>query len=85
MDKLPEPYAKAIGQADSGVVVPIFTVPGAGNHEQFVVLQVTARRKPGDIRYEDVKDHIRQQLSQELGIRRYLDHLRKASYVEIRM
>jgi peptidyl-prolyl cis-trans isomerase SurA len=85
MDKLPEPYAKAIGQADSGVVVPIFTVPGAGNHEQFVVLQVTARRSPGDIRYEDVKDHIRQQLSQELGIRRYLDHLRKASYVEIRM
>jgi peptidyl-prolyl cis-trans isomerase SurA len=84
-DKLPEPYAKAIGPADSGVMVPIFTVPGAGNHEQFVILQVTARRSQGEVRYEDVKDHIRQQLSQELGIRRYLDHLRKATYVEIRM
>jgi len=60
-------------------------VPGAGGHEQFVVLQVMARRSQGDIRYDDVKDHIRQQLSQELSIRRYLDHLRRASYVEIRM
>jgi len=65
--------------------VPIFTVPGAGNHEQFVILQVTARRSQGEVRYEDVKDHIRQQLSQELSIRRYLDHLRRATYVEIRM
>ena len=84
-DKLPEPYAKVIGKADSGTVVPVFTVPGAGGHEQFVVLQVMARRSQGDIRYDDVKDHIRQQLSQELSIRRYLDHLRRASYVEIRM
>jgi len=60
-------------------------VSGAGNNEQFVVLQVTARRSQGEVRYDDVKDHIRQQLSQELGIRRYLDHLRKATYVEIRM
>ena len=74
-----------IGPADSGTMVPIFTVPGAGNHEQFVVLQVMARRSQGDLRFDDVKDHIRQQLSQELGIRRYLDHLRKATYVEIRM
>ena len=85
MDKLPASSSDGIGEADSGVVVPIFSVPGAGNHEQFVVLQVTGRRSPGDIRYEDVKDHIRQQLGQELAIRRYLDHLRKATYVEIRM
>jgi peptidyl-prolyl cis-trans isomerase SurA len=84
-DKLPEPYGKIIGQADSGTVVPVFTLPSAGNHEQFVVLQVTGRRSQGDLRYEDVKDRIRQQLSQELAIRRYLDQLRKSTYVEIRM
>ena len=50
-----------------------------------MVLQVTARRSQGEVRYDDVKDHIRQQLSQELAIRRYLDHLRRATYVEIRM
>ena len=38
LDKLPENYAKVIGEADSGTVVPIFTIP-AGGREQFVVPQ----------------------------------------------
>jgi peptidyl-prolyl cis-trans isomerase SurA len=84
-DKLPETYAAAIAEADSGTVVPVFTLKGTGDREQFVVLQVTGRRSQGDIRYEDVKDRIRQQLGQELAIRRYLDQLRKTTYVEIRI
>ena len=83
LDKLPENYAKAIGTADSGTVVPVFTLPTAGR-EQFVVLQVTGRRPEGDVKYEDVRDRIREQLGQQLAIRRYLDRLRKATYVEIR-
>ena len=39
----------------------------------------------GEIRYEDVKDRIRQQLGQELAIRRYIDQLRKSTYVEMRI
>jgi hypothetical protein len=31
-----------------------------------------------------VKDKIRQQLGQELAIRRYIDHLKQGTYVEIR-
>jgi peptidyl-prolyl cis-trans isomerase SurA len=84
MDKLPEAYAKAVGQADSGTVLPVFPVEAANGRQQFVVLQVTARRAPGDIKYEDVKDKIREQLGQQLAIRRYLDHLRQATYVDIR-
>ncbi len=83
-DKLPEAYSKAIAEADSGAVVPVFTLKGAGDRDQFVVLQVTGRRSQGEIRYEDVKDRIRQQLGQELAIRRYIDQLRKATYVDIR-
>jgi peptidyl-prolyl cis-trans isomerase SurA len=81
--KLPENYAKVIGTADSGTVVPLFTLPANGR-EQFVVLQVTGRRPEGDVKYEDVRDRIREQLGQQLAIRRYLDRLRKATYVEIR-
>jgi peptidyl-prolyl cis-trans isomerase SurA len=81
--KLPENYAKVIGAADSGTVVPVFTLPVSGR-EQFVVLQVTGRRPEGDVKYEDVRDRIREQLGQQLAIRRYLDRLRKATYVEIR-
>lgn len=84
-DKLPEAYATAIAQADSGMLVPVFTLKGTGDRDQFVVLQVTGRRSPGEVRYEDVKDRIRQQLGQELAIRRYIDQLRKSTYVEIRI
>jgi len=84
-DKLPEAYSKGIAEADSGAVVPVFTLKGAGERDQFVVLQVIGRRSQGEIRYEDVKDRIRQQLGQELAIRRYLDQLRKTTYVEIRI
>jgi peptidyl-prolyl cis-trans isomerase SurA len=81
--KLPENYATAIGDATAGTVLPVFTMPGSGR-EQFVVLQVTNRRPEGEVKYEDVRDRIREQLGQQLAIRRYLDRLRKTTYVEIR-
>jgi peptidyl-prolyl cis-trans isomerase SurA len=83
-DKLPENYGKVIGEADSGAVTPVFTIPGTGGREQFVVVQVTGRRPQGDIRYEDVKDRIREQLGQQLAIRRYIDRLRQSTYVDVR-
>ena len=82
--KLPENYAKTIGDAKSGTILPVFTMPGSGGREQFVVLQVTDRRPEGEVKYEDVRDRIREQLGQQLAIRRYLDQLRKSTYVEIR-
>jgi peptidyl-prolyl cis-trans isomerase SurA len=82
--KLPENYAKAIGEAAPDSLLPVFVMPGAGSRDQFVVLQVTDRRPEGEIRYEDVRDRIRQQLGEQLAIRRYLDGLRKSTYVEIR-
>jgi peptidyl-prolyl cis-trans isomerase SurA len=82
--KLPENYAKAIGEAAAGTILPVFTMPGAGEREQFVVLQVSNRRPEGEVKYEDVRDRIREQLGQQLAIRRYLDRLRRATYVEIR-
>jgi peptidyl-prolyl cis-trans isomerase SurA len=82
--KLPEAYGKVIGEADSGTVLPVFTMPGSGGRDQFIVLKVTNRRPEGDIKYEDVRDRIREQLGQQLAIRRYIDRLRKATYVEIR-
>jgi peptidyl-prolyl cis-trans isomerase SurA len=84
-DKLPEAYAEPMAKADSGAVVPVFVIKGAGDRDQYVVLKVTNRRSQGDIRYEDVKDRIRQQLGQELAIRRYIDQLRKSTYVELRI
>ena len=83
-DKLPENYNKIIGKSDSGVVSPVFTIPGTTGRDQFVVVQVIGRRPEGDIRFEDVKDRIREQLGQQLAIRRYLQHLRQSTYVDVR-
>ena len=84
VDKVPEAYTKAFGDADSGAVAPVFVLPGAGTREQFVVAQIIGRRPPGDIRYEDVRDRIRDQLGQQLAIQRYIERLRSATYVEVR-
>jgi peptidyl-prolyl cis-trans isomerase SurA len=84
IDKLPENYSKIVANADSGAVLPVFTIPGSGGRDQFIVLQVLGRRAEGQMKFEDVRDRIREQLGQQLSIRRYLDRLRKATYVEIR-
>jgi peptidyl-prolyl cis-trans isomerase SurA len=81
--KLPENYAKTIGDSAAGTLLPVFIMPGSGK-EQFVVLKVTDRRPEGEVKYDDVRERIREQLGQQLAIRRYLDRLRKATYVEIR-
>lgn len=82
--KLPENYAKAMAEADSGTVLPVFTIQSGSGRDQFVVLQLTGRRPEGDVKYEDVRDRIREQLGQQLAIRRYLDQLRRSTYVDLR-
>ncbi len=60
-------------------------MPGSGGRDQFVVLAGDRRDGPkAPSGYDDVRDRIREQLGQQLAIRRYLDRLRKATYVEIR-
>jgi len=82
--KLPPPYQKGVGDADSGVVVPVFAIPGPSElQNKMVVLELTSRRQPGEVRFEDVRDQIRKNLEQELGVRRYIEHLRATTYVEI--
>jgi peptidyl-prolyl cis-trans isomerase SurA len=82
--KLPPAYAQAIGEAAEGTVLPPFPLEGTNGRTRFAVVQLTSRRPEGDVRYEDVRDKIRAQLGEQLAIRRYLDRLRKSSYVEIR-
>ena len=64
--------------------MPVFELPGTGTRSQFTVLQVTGRRPQGDVRYEDVREKIREQLSQQLAIERYIDRLRRSTFVDIR-
>ncbi|MEO8139198.1 MAG: peptidylprolyl isomerase [Gemmatimonadota bacterium] len=84
--QLPDEYKEGIGTADSGQVVAPFAIRKVmGLRRKYVVLEVTSRRTEGAIRYEDVKEQIRKKLSDDLATRRYLDRLRRATYVDIRL
>lgn len=83
---LPDEYKEGLGAADSGQVVPPFAIRKVlGLRRKYVVLQVTSRRTEGAIHYDDVKEQIRKKLSDDLATRRYLDRLRRSTYVDIRM
>jgi peptidyl-prolyl cis-trans isomerase SurA len=84
--QLPEEYKAGIGEADSGQVVGPFAIrKEMGLRRKWVVLELTGRRSEGAIKYEDVKEQIRKKLSDDLAVRRYLDRLRRATYVDVRL
>ena len=84
--QLPEEYKDGIGNADSGTVVPPFAIrKDMGLRRKYVVLEVTGRRAEGLIDYVDEKEQIRKRMSDDLGVRRYLDRLRRATYVDVRL
>jgi peptidyl-prolyl cis-trans isomerase SurA len=86
MAQLPEEYKEGIGTADSGQIVPPFAIrKEMGLRRKYVVLQITARRTEGAIKYVDVKDQIRKKLGDDLSVRRYLDRLRRSTYVDVRL
>ncbi len=82
--KLPPAYAKAIDTAGDGAVVGPFPLSGSGNRIKYTVVRVTTRRPEGDVRYDDVRDKIRQQLGEQLAVKRYLETLRKKAYIDVR-
>jgi peptidyl-prolyl cis-trans isomerase SurA len=84
--QLPDEYRDGIGAADSGVIVPPFEIrKDMGLRRKYVVLMVTGRRPEGTVRYEDVKEQIRNKLSSDLAQKRYIDRIRRSTYVDIRM
>jgi len=84
--QLPEEYKAGIGAADSGQVVGPFEIrKEMGLRRKYVVLLVKSRHPEGAVRYEDVKDQIRSKLSSDLAQRRYVDRIRRSTYVDIRL
>lgn len=80
------PEYQRLFTADSTMgLKPVLELGAAGARPQFVVLEVTARQAEGEVTYDDVRDQIRTQLAQELGVRHYVDQLRRQTYIDIRL
>jgi peptidyl-prolyl cis-trans isomerase SurA len=80
-EQLPESYRNAIGTRVKGEFVGPFSIPDANRVVKFVVLQLTDVIEAGDYTVEEVRDRMRQQLSQERSFRRLLDQLKRETYV----
>ena len=82
--QLPPEYQAALGDSARGLLPP-FMVGEATPRPKIAVLDVTERRGAGPLRFEDVRDRIRQNLGQQLAIQHYLTQLRRTTYVDIRL
>lgn len=86
LDALPQTYKDAIQGLPDSAISQVFVLqePGNPTRSKYAVVAITARISAGDVRYEDVKEQIRQVLGQQLTQARYLDRLKQATLVELR-
>jgi peptidyl-prolyl cis-trans isomerase SurA len=86
VDSLPLEYRDALADVRKGQLSRPFPIPNVRTGmPKFVVVLVTDRVEGGDYTVADLRDKIRQQLTQERQIRRALDGLRKEQFVRIMM
>ena len=83
--QLPPDYLKAIGKESVPGLKPVIAVAEGTARARFVVLELIRRLPEGEFAFEDVKDRIRDALSQRLAEQHYLDLLRRTTYVDIRL
>lgn len=83
-EQLPPSYRDAIGTRVKGDFVGPFPIADRNRGvPKYVVLQLTDVIEAGDYTVEEVRDRMRQQLSQERSFRRLLDQLKKETYVRL--
>jgi peptidyl-prolyl cis-trans isomerase SurA len=84
-DSLPQTYQDAFAGLKAGQAV-VFKVPNTQypGKPKFVVARIESYEAGGLLTLADVRNQLRQNLEQSASIRRYLDDLRKKTFVEIR-
>ena len=84
-DSLPASYGRALAGAKAGSITQPFELANPRGAPKFAVLQVVTLTEAGEYKESEIRDQIRQQLSDERSIRALLDDLRKQTYVAIRL
>jgi peptidyl-prolyl cis-trans isomerase SurA len=84
VSQLPPEYLRAIGNDTVPGLKPVFEVGADTPRPRFVVFELTKRLPEGELTFDEVKDRIRDALSQQLALKHYLDVLRRTTYVDVR-
>ena len=82
---LPPTYKAAFEGKKANDIVGPFAIAGVQGKPKFVVAQLLSVDEGGEYKLADLRDRVRQQLSDEGSFRRVLDGLRKETYVSIRL
>ncbi len=83
---LPDEYRNAFVDVKKGQLTQPFTIPNPRTGmPKYVVAMITDRQEAGDFTIADVRDKVRDQLTQERQFRRMMDQLRKQQFVKIVM
>jgi parvulin-like peptidyl-prolyl isomerase len=86
VDSLPSEYRAALEDVKKGQLSQPFPIPNPQTgFPKFGIVLVTDRMEGGDYTVADVRDKIREQLTQERQLRRMLDQLRREQFVKITM
>jgi peptidyl-prolyl cis-trans isomerase SurA len=84
-DSLPDSYQKAFANKSPNELV-VFEIPDPQRGiPKVVVAQLLSASPGGEYELKEMNQIIRSRLSEEGGVRRYLDSLRKHAYVSIRL
>ena len=83
--QLPKEYQAAIKGHKAGDILDPFTIMDASRGvPKFFILELTAVDSAREPTLADYRQDIRDRLTQQKGVRRYLDNLRKQTFVSIR-
>lgn len=85
-EKLPDSYRSAFEGKSSGDFVPPFAIDDpTRDAKKFVVAQIVKADDGGEYTLADLRNQIRDQLSQERGMRRVIDQMRKETFISVRL
>jgi peptidyl-prolyl cis-trans isomerase SurA len=85
LTKLAPEYQQLLAKDSTVGLKPVVEMSAGSRRPEFAVLEITARQAAGPLTYEDVRERIRSDLSQQLGVEHYLDQLRRITYIDIRL
>ncbi len=84
IDSLPESYRLAVqGRAAGDIIDPFEIEDPSTGASKFVIVQVSLLDEGGQYTLDEYRDRIRAQLSEEHTIRRFIDSLRKGTFVQV--
>jgi peptidyl-prolyl cis-trans isomerase SurA len=85
LGQLPQNYQDALTGADVGDVIGPVKLDLGDGRPKYAVIRVEEQRPEGEYSFEDLRDQMEDALAQQNAMRRLLDGLRAATYIEVRL